>query len=314
MHPLNRNLMYLNQFFVRLRRLHLSVLLDLTGGSTYNLALAKEIWWAKSIQNVGQMNELRGEREALSALETFTCLLNTEPFDRNSLTSQSDELEAILQGDVDIFRESTLDVVVALHLLKEWTTHVSATVRTVFGPGISTDAYHVARSNFNQREVSRAAISNAVDVSLERSGSFSFKITVTTAICPLKRRWRHCTISFRFVAPSASSMGGMNGECLHIESVCIPWVPLAARPIDAAKTTQSSGSTATKSEADRAIISRVKELAKKRGVSMAQIALAWIPSKIDCPIVGTSSIQRLEENIPSGLVLDDGEVKYLERW
>ncbi|KAK1218344.1 hypothetical protein PQX77_018986 [Marasmius sp. AFHP31] len=96
----------------------------------------------------------------------------------------------------------------------------------------------------------------------------------------------------------------------------IPWAPLAAgvlaRPLDAAETTRSSGSTATKSEADKAIISRVEELAKKRGVSMAQIALAWISGKIDSPIVGTSSIQRLEENIPSGLVLDHEEVKYLE--
>ena len=44
---------------------------------------------------------------------------------------------------------------------------------------------------------------------------------------------------------------------------------------------------------------RVEEIAKKRGVSMAQIALAWTLSKdfVSAPIVGTTSLKNLEDLI-----------------
>ncbi|KAJ8085401.1 hypothetical protein PM082_011063 [Marasmius tenuissimus] len=61
----------------------------------------------------------------------------------------------------------------------------------------------------------------------------------------------------------------------------------------------------TKSEADKAIISRDKELAKKCGVPITQIVLAWMSAKIDSPIVGTSSTRHLKEHIPFGTALDD---------
>ncbi|KAL0569303.1 hypothetical protein V5O48_012667 [Marasmius crinis-equi] len=66
-------------------------------------------------------------------------------------------------------------------------------------------------------------------------------------------------------------------------------------------------------EAEFAIIQRVEEIAKKRGVPMAQVALAWITLKVTSPIIGTSSVERLEENIvPSGFTLTEEEAKYLE--
>lgn len=44
---------------------------------------------------------------------------------------------------------------------------------------------------------------------------------------------------------------------------------------------------------------RVEELAKKKGVSMAQIAVAWNLAKegVTAPIVGTTSLKNLEEMI-----------------
>ncbi|KAL0572480.1 hypothetical protein V5O48_009487 [Marasmius crinis-equi] len=101
----------------------------------------------------------------------------------------------------------------------------------------------------------------------------------------------------------------------------IPWAPLAAgylaRPLDSGSTIRQDSSKGgpfeTKlSEADKTIISRVEELAKKHNATMAEIALGWVSQKTAIPIVGTSSIKRLEENIPSGLKLDDTELKYLE--
>ena len=43
----------------------------------------------------------------------------------------------------------------------------------------------------------------------------------------------------------------------------------------------------------------MEELAKKKGVSMAQIALAWILAKdgVTAPIVGTTSLENLKELI-----------------
>ncbi|THU94372.1 Aldo/keto reductase [Dendrothele bispora CBS 962.96] len=63
------------------------------------------------------------------------------------------------------------------------------------------------------------------------------------------------------------------------------------------------------------IVNRVEEIAKKRGVSMAQIAFAWAASKdgVTAPIVGTTSMENLKELIAAvDISLTQEEVKYLE--
>jgi len=100
----------------------------------------------------------------------------------------------------------------------------------------------------------------------------------------------------------------------------IPWGPIAAgdlaRPLGTETTrleTRKGGPWAPKhSEADKAIISRVEEIAKKRDQSMAQVSLAWVASKISSPIVGISSVKRLEEAINPGFTLTEEEIKYIE--
>ncbi|KAJ7255771.1 NADP-dependent oxidoreductase domain-containing protein [Mycena rebaudengoi] len=100
----------------------------------------------------------------------------------------------------------------------------------------------------------------------------------------------------------------------------IPWRPLAsgalARPrgVETARTA-ASGTTKYEddTDADRTIIARVEELAKKKGCSMSQISLAWVKLKVDSPIVGISSAERLEQSLATGGVeLTSEEVKYLE--
>ena len=44
------------------------------------------------------------------------------------------------------------------------------------------------------------------------------------------------------------------------------------------------------SEADKAIIGRVEEVAKEKGWTMAQVALAWISKKVSSPIVGVTLV------------------------
>ncbi|KAF9269137.1 Aldo/keto reductase [Marasmius fiardii PR-910] len=96
----------------------------------------------------------------------------------------------------------------------------------------------------------------------------------------------------------------------------IPWGPLCAgvlaRPLSSEKTTRSEASHYVHTEADKAIISRVEELAKAYGTSMARITLAWVSTKVTSPIVGISSIQRLGESLLGGLKLAESDIKYLE--
>lgn len=86
--------------------------------------------------------------------------------------------------------------------------------------------------------------------------------------------------------------------CLHKGIGIIPYSPLArgdlARPYarDGEKTSRQVTATNNKvlTEADKEIIGRVEELAKKHGVPMAQIPIAWLMSKISSPIIGMSSV------------------------
>ena len=61
------------------------------------------------------------------------------------------------------------------------------------------------------------------------------------------------------------------------------------------------------------IVNRVEELAKKKGVSMANISIAWHLFKGYTPIVGMSSVKRVDDNIKAlDVKLTEEEVKYLE--
>ena len=42
---------------------------------------------------------------------------------------------------------------------------------------------------------------------------------------------------------------------------------------------------------------RVEEISKKRDISMAQVSLAWSLTKVTAPIVGSTSIEKLEDLI-----------------
>jgi aryl-alcohol dehydrogenase-like predicted oxidoreductase len=108
----------------------------------------------------------------------------------------------------------------------------------------------------------------------------------------------------------------------------IPWSPLArgylARPHER---TDATARGASDSEATRlyehpyregggpAINERVEELAAEYDASMAQIALAWLLDKesVDAPIVGTTSVEHLEEAVAAlEIDLSDSDVDYLE--
>ncbi|WP_435074132.1 aldo/keto reductase [Halorubrum sp. HHNYT27] len=64
-----------------------------------------------------------------------------------------------------------------------------------------------------------------------------------------------------------------------------------------------------------AVNERVAELADEKGVKMAQIALSWLFHKewVDTPIVGTSSIEHLEDAVEAlDIDLSDSDMEWLE--
>ncbi|KIP03480.1 hypothetical protein PHLGIDRAFT_110830 [Phlebiopsis gigantea 11061_1 CR5-6] len=103
----------------------------------------------------------------------------------------------------------------------------------------------------------------------------------------------------------------------------IPWSPLArgalTRPVGELKNTSRGQTDAWASgyvgagTAD--VNARVAELAQKKGLTMAQVALAWVLAKdgVTAPIVGTTQLANLQEILDAvDVQLSEEEIKYLE--
>ena len=64
---------------------------------------------------------------------------------------------------------------------------------------------------------------------------------------------------------------------------------------------------------DNRIIERVAELADKRGVSMTEISLAWLLTKVTAPVVGATKLSHIEGAVKAvDLILTEDEIAYLE--
>ena len=66
-------------------------------------------------------------------------------------------------------------------------------------------------------------------------------------------------------------------------------------------------------EADGKIIARVAELAEKRGVSMTEVSLAWLLTKVTSPVVGATKFSHVDGAAKAvELELTEDEINYLE--
>jgi aryl-alcohol dehydrogenase (NADP+) len=106
----------------------------------------------------------------------------------------------------------------------------------------------------------------------------------------------------------------------------IPWSPLARGFLAGNRTRDKQGDTSRAqsddyahqmyyTDSDFTIVERVVELAKRRGVAAAQIALAWILHRpgVTAPIVGASKIDQIEQSIAAvELELSAEELAFLE--
>lgn len=92
---------------------------------------------------------------------------------------------------------------------------------------------------------------------------------------------------------------------------------LAKRPGESSKRLLEDSYARLKYDAaagqDAAIIARVAELAERRGVSMTEIALAWLLTKVTAPVVGATKLSHIEGAARAvDLALLEDELRYLE--
>jgi aryl-alcohol dehydrogenase-like predicted oxidoreductase len=123
-------------------------------------------------------------------------------------------------------------------------------------------------------------------------------------------------VSFRYVTDRSQYNLGFTNKS--------QWAPLCrghlARPSSAfGSTTRSEGEEKAnalhtgRQNNDKQIIERVEELAKKHDWKMSHVALAWINKRVSSPIIGFSSVARMEEALDArGKELTEEEEKYLE--
>jgi aryl-alcohol dehydrogenase (NADP+) len=105
----------------------------------------------------------------------------------------------------------------------------------------------------------------------------------------------------------------------------IPWSPLARGFVTGNRRREDYGDTLrAKTDmfghdlyyqpCDFDVVDRITEVARKRGVSNAQVALAWVLQQpgVTAPIIGASKMRHLEEAVSAvELKLEDTELKAL---
>ncbi|MGW7754145.1 aldo/keto reductase [Streptomyces violaceusniger] len=117
----------------------------------------------------------------------------------------------------------------------------------------------------------------------------------------------------------------MNPLCLDQGVGVIPWSPLARGLLAGTRDRDRTGTTVRAgndplvekwyADAEFSILDAAREIAEKRGVSPARVALAWLLGRpaVTAPIVGATKIGHLEDAVAAvGLTLDEAEVARLE--
>jgi aryl-alcohol dehydrogenase (NADP+) len=118
----------------------------------------------------------------------------------------------------------------------------------------------------------------------------------------------------------------MNPLCIDQGVGLIPWSPLARGFLAGNRVRESFGDTTRAKtdpmaqrmyyeDCDFEVVERVVELARRRGVSPAQIALAWLLQRpgVSAPILGASKLPQLDEAIGAlDIELDEAECTSLE--
>jgi aryl-alcohol dehydrogenase-like predicted oxidoreductase len=115
-------------------------------------------------------------------------------------------------------------------------------------------------------------------------------------------------------------------QCIDQGVAVLPWSPLARGLLAGTRTregerlttraqTDAFGDSLYTPEVDFAVVDRAAEVAKARGVSSAQVALAWLLHRpgVTAPIVGATKVEHLDDAIAAEeLSLESDEIARLE--
>src|SRR5258708_1835498 len=192
------------------------------------------------------------------------------------------------------------------------------------------DLYQIHRWDYETPiEETLEALHDAVKAGKVRyigaSSMFAWQFAKALYVADVRGWTRFATIQNHYNLLYREEEREMIGLCLDQGVGVLPWSPLArgrlTRPWQAETTKRSEtdrlGNTmySRTEEDDRKVVERLGEIAEKRGVARAQVALAWLLAKpaVTAPIVGASKPHHLEDAVAAlTLRLTPEEIKALE--
>ena len=193
------------------------------------------------------------------------------------------------------------------------------------------DLYQIHRWDYNTPiEETLSALHDLVKSGKVRyigaSSMFAYQFAKSLYLADLKGWTRFISMQNHYNLVYREEEREMNKLCVEEGIGLLPWSPLARGFLAGNRTKDKSGETArAKSddfarslyfkETDFEIVERASALAKKKGVTPAQIALAWLLHKpgVAAPIVGATKMAHLEQAVSAlEIGLSDEEMTELE--
>lgn len=155
------------------------------------------------------------------------------------------------------------------------------------------------------------------------SSMFAWQFATAQHAADLNGWTRFVSMQDQYSLISREEEREMHPYCLETGVGVFPWSPLArgklTRDWDAATTRSGSdqfGQTLYRQseESDRLVAAAVTSVARDRGVSRAQVALAWVAQQpaVTSPIVGATRLEHLDDAVAAAeLELTDAELALL---
>ncbi|KAA3646598.1 MAG: aldo/keto reductase [Chloroflexi bacterium] len=195
------------------------------------------------------------------------------------------------------------------------------------------DLYQIHRWDYNTPiEETLEALHDLVKMGMVRyigaSSMFAWQFSKTLYLADLNNWTRFVSMQNHYNLVYREEEREMVPLCLDQGVGLIPWSPLARGFLagNRKKGDENSGETARAKtdeyalgmyykDNDFEIVDRVIELAKKKDVQPAQIALAWLLNKpaVVAPIIGATKMPHLEQAVAAlGIELNEEDMAYLE--
>ena len=158
------------------------------------------------------------------------------------------------------------------------------------------------------------------------SSMFAWQFCKALYLADLHRWTRFVSMQPHYNLLNREEEREMLGLCLAEGIGVLPWSPLARGRLTRAWESQSSTTRSQTDEygkqiyseteeADKPVVDRVGEIAEARGITRAQIALAWLFQQpaVTAPIVGATKPHHLEEAVGAlAIKLSEAEIEALE--